>query len=137
MGQGMQQYKMQQYRIESGSGKHQVTLMVMVTGGGVMLILVGGDTPHLGAVVLSIPRPSLADHEQSSCTTSVLPLVGHKDDEAARPLAEMVAKATLLPVSVSAGIHIEKATEEDIKLVKQNVIECGIKLLNMIDIDSL
>ncbi|MFZ5634142.1 MAG: hypothetical protein ACOY40_14965 [Bacillota bacterium] len=123
---------MKHYQIESGAGKHKVFLFATVTARGILAHLLGGEEPHLGAVVLSVPRPSLADSRVISCTTSTVPLVGHKDDEAARPLAEMLARETQCPVSVAAGIHVRNAGGEDIELLKKNCIDCGKKLLELI-----
>ncbi len=122
---------MKHYEIGAGSGKHRVWLFATVTARGILASLVGGEEPHLGGVVLSIPRPSLANPEVVSCTTSVVPLVGHKDDEAARPLAEMLARKTNLPVSVAAGLHIDNASVEDIRELMKNSLECGRKLLEL------
>ncbi|MBI3122079.1 MAG: hypothetical protein HYZ03_07340, partial [candidate division NC10 bacterium] len=55
--------------------------------------LVGGDIPHIGAVAISIPRPSRADARRRSATTSVFALLGHKEDELARPVAASLAQA--------------------------------------------
>jgi hypothetical protein len=107
-------------------------LAATVTGKGIICALVGGEEPHLGAVVLSVPRPGLADPGLVSCTSSILPLAGHKDDEAARPLAELLARETGQPVSVSAGLHIKEAGPQDIKMLLKNTAQCGQKLLSML-----
>lgn len=127
---------MKHYRVESGAGKHKVFLLATVTARGILAHLVGGEEPHLGAVVLSVPRPSLADSRVISCTSSTLPLVGHKDDEAARPVAEMLARETQSPVSVAAGIHVRNAGKEDIELLKKNCLDCGKKLLELIRVEK-
>ncbi|MHB8156059.1 MAG: prenylated flavin chaperone LpdD [Desulfocucumaceae bacterium] len=123
---------MRQYTVENGTGKHKVILIATVTPKGILSILVGGEEPHLGAVVLSVPRQSLGDPKKISCTSSVLPLPGHKDDEAARPLAELLARETGFPVSVSAGLHINNAGLEDIEKLKENTLECGKQLLDQL-----
>ncbi|MFZ5597451.1 MAG: hypothetical protein ACOY31_10625 [Bacillota bacterium] len=123
---------MKNFEVKAGAGKHEVVLYAVVTSKGIMSVLVGGEEPHLGALVLTVPRPSLSNPGVNSCTSSVLPLIGHKDDEAARPLAEMLARETGSPVSVSAGLHIKGAGPEDIETLKQNCIECGKKLLELI-----
>lgn len=124
---------MKNYQVESGRGKHKVYLFATVTAGGILANLTGGEEPHLGAVVLSVPRPSLETPGVISCTTSSLPLLGHKDDEAASPVAEMLAIKTELPVSVAAGIHVRGATGEDIEIIKNNCIDCGRKLISLIE----
>ncbi|MCL6610948.1 MAG: hypothetical protein K6T66_05330 [Peptococcaceae bacterium] len=120
------------YEIEAGTGKHRVFLFALVTEKGILASLVGGEEPHLGGVVISVPRPSLADPEAASCTSSVLPLLGHKDDEAARPVAEMLARESGMPVSVAAGIHVNNATAGEIKELMENCLACGRKLLDRI-----
>ncbi|HBV97597.1 MAG TPA: hypothetical protein DEF36_11200 [Desulfotomaculum sp.] len=123
---------MRQITVERGSGRHRVVLAATVTQKGIICALVGGEEPHLGAVVLSVPRPSLSHPENTSCTSSILPLVGHKDDEAARPLAELLARSTGCPVSVSAGLHVDSAGPGDIDILKKNAFDCGKELLELI-----
>jgi len=123
---------LKQFEVESGTGKHKVYLFATVTQGGIMTVLVGGERPHLGAMVLSVPRQSQLNPGTVSCTSSVIPLTGHKDDKAAKPLAELLARKTSLPVSVSAGIHVDHASPEDIKKLKENSMDCGMKLLSLL-----
>ncbi|MCL5935496.1 MAG: hypothetical protein M1543_03270 [Firmicutes bacterium] len=123
---------MKRYEIEFGTGKHKVFLFATVTARGIMANLVGGEEPHLGAVVLTVPRPSLANRDVVSCTSTLMPLVGHKDDEAARPVAEMLARSTNCPVSMAAGIHVKNAGIGDIEELKKNCMACGMKLLEQI-----
>ncbi|RYD02040.1 hypothetical protein N752_26680 [Desulforamulus aquiferis] len=40
---------------------------------GLVCQLYGGDKSHIGAVVLTLPRPSLKKDYQISCNSSVLP----------------------------------------------------------------
>ncbi|OAT85497.1 hypothetical protein [Desulfotomaculum copahuensis] len=117
---------------QAGEGKYRVQLTVTLTGDGIILQLLGGEKPHLGAVVLSVPRPSLAVHAGISCNSTVVPRLGHKDDEVAKPVAEMVAVATGQPVSVSAGLHIEKATEREINLLRENCRRVAAQLLEFL-----
>lgn len=124
--------RVKHYQIESGAGKHKVWLFATVTSDGILSSLVGGEKPHLGGVVMSVPRPSLANPEVVSCTSSIIPLVGHKDDEAARPLAEMLARETGRPVSVAAGLHIDHATASDLDQLMKNCMACGRDLLDLI-----
>lgn len=123
--------------ITAGEGKHRVRLMATLTGEGLVLSLLGGEKPHVGAVVLSIPRPSLADPRRLSCNSVVVPLVGHKDDEIAKPLAEKVAKTTGQPVVLTAGLHIEGATLRDITLLRQNSRRACAGLLKELGLDKI
>jgi hypothetical protein len=82
--------------------------------------LVGGEVPHIGAVAVSIPRPSLANARRRSATTSVFTLVGHKEDEIARPLAAELARTLDRTTVVIAGVHIRRAGAADLARVFEN-----------------
>lgn len=92
----------------------------------------GGDTPHVGAVVMSVARPSLTGNG-IGVTSSVLSGMGHKDDVIAKWFAEEIAKKTASTVVCSCGIHVDDITPEQIEQVQKS---CGIllqKILNSIE----
>jgi hypothetical protein len=111
---------MTQLIFSAGSGLHRVELTATMTGAGIVAQLYGGHKPHVGAVAFSQPRPSLTGSGRLSCNTSVLPLLGHKDDEVAKPAAEELAKAFNQPVVVIAGLHVENADQMDIANLVKN-----------------
>jgi hypothetical protein len=108
----------------AGSEKHRVYLTLYLTAGGAVAILDGGEKPHIGAVAIAVSRPSLKDRTVRSTTSSVFTLVGHKDDEIARPMAERLAKALNRTTIVTCGVHVDHATEQDIELLKSNSMAC-------------
>lgn len=108
------------FSVQAGEGKYTVSITATATGNGIILQLLGGEKPHVGAVVIGLPRPSLADPAQISCNSIVVPLLGHKDDEVARPVAERVTRLCGQPVVVIAGIHVDQATGAEIDLLKEN-----------------
>lgn len=65
-----------------------------------IILLEGGDSPHIGCAVMVVPRPSLTGDGSMGSTASVLNLTGHKDEEVCRYLAEQVAKKKELLQSV-------------------------------------
>ena len=67
------------------------------------LAVYGGDTPHVGSVVLS----------------SVLSGVGHKDEAIARLFAEALAKERYCTVACSCGIHVDDITPGQIEAVRE------------------
>jgi len=109
--------------IHYGEGKYSVTLLATATGNGFIIQLLGGEQPHVGAVILSIPRPSLADPAKTSCNSTVVPMLGHKDDELARPVAEEIARRCNQPVVLVAGVHVDNASTEDIKKLVSNCLK--------------
>ena len=93
--------------------------------------------PHVGAVAIGIPRPSLKDSSKLSATTSVFTLVGHKDDEVARPVAERLAKELNQTVVVVTGVHIEGAKEDDIRKLTYNSMQAVEVFLEKIKNNSV
>ncbi|OPX85952.1 MAG: hypothetical protein A4E52_01568 [Pelotomaculum sp. PtaB.Bin013] len=104
----------------AGVGKCRVEMRVSITMDGLVAQLYGGDKPHIGAVAISLPRPSLSDATRVSCNTSVIPMLGHKDDEVAKPIAEQIAIYFGKPVVVIAGIHVDNAEPKEIEKIVEN-----------------
>ncbi len=119
------------FSVCAGEGKYTVTITATLTGEGIICQLLGGEKPHVGAVAVGLPRPSLKDPAQMSCNCIVIPLLGHKDDELAKPVAERVARLCGQPAVVVAGVHVDHATVSDINLLRENTCAaldklCGI-----------
>lgn len=74
----------------------------------------GGDTPHVGSVVMSVARPSLTG-EGTGVTSSVINGMGHKDEYVARKFAEAAATKYNCTVVCTCGIHIDNITKEQLK----------------------
>ena len=89
-------------------------------GGDLLVAIWGGDRPHIGAVALAQPRPSLKDSGIMSATASVICVVGHKEDDLVKEASEFLASALKSRVVVAAGIHWDNLDEEGIRAVKQN-----------------
>src|SRR3989304_5774838 len=96
-----------------GEGKLRVYAIAIVPDQGVIVHLLGGEVSHVGAVALGIPRPSLQDPARLSATSSVITVVGHKEDEIAKPLADEIARTIGRTAVVVAGIHAEGASPEE------------------------
>lgn len=109
-------------------GRIKVNLKAFTIGEDLCVILSGGDSPHIGCVTLSIPRPSLSDLNNNSATTSVMNLIGHKDDEAAKYVSHILSSKLNKNVVVTCGIHVDKITSEEIK----DVISLLKKLTDML-----
>jgi hypothetical protein len=109
------------YEIAKGTGRHQVTLRLWDTSAGWVGSLTGGEAPHVGGVVLAVPRASLSGRGRS-CDMWQIPVPGHLDHEAAAFLARRLCVELDEPISLTAGIHVDGATCEDITLIREN---CG------------
>lgn len=113
----------------AGRGRHCVECVAATTGAGLVVTITGGERPHVGAVGLGLPRPSLSDPQRLSATSSVLTVVGHRDDELAKPLAAQLAAGLNQVAVVVVGVHVANATAEDIELLSANVRLAAAALL--------
>ena len=93
-----------------GREKYKIEAILIDSGRDLTLWIGGGTSPHVGAIALGIPRPSLEDPDITSASVSVLCLTGHKEDDWARKLAHHLAKEFNKPIVVTLGIHIDNIT---------------------------
>ncbi|MGN0158355.1 MAG: hypothetical protein ACI39W_04305 [Brotaphodocola sp.] len=101
----------------------EIEVQVTDIGQDCQITIGGGERPHVGCVVLAIPRPSLTGDGSISVTSSVINVTGHKDEELCRLLAEQVAKAKNAVTVCTGGFHIDHASAEMIQEVAQAVQE--------------
>lgn len=106
-------YHMHDLNIESG--RININMKAFEIGNDLCVMISGGDSPHIGCVTLTVPRPSLLDKNVNSATTSILNLVGHKDDEAAKYVSDTLSARLNKNVVVTCGIHVDNITTEEIK----------------------
>ena len=103
--------------LEARTGRLQLQLTATRMGRDLCVTLSGGDRPHIGAVALSQARPSLKGDGTLSATTSVLALLGHKEDDVAKALAARLAASLDASVCVACGIHLEGILPEELAQV--------------------
>ncbi|MGI6684185.1 MAG: hypothetical protein ACOX47_01480 [Bacillota bacterium] len=111
-----------QFIIEAGKGKYKVHLNVILTMDGINVLLTGGDKTHVGGVVLVTPRKSLTG-SGTSCDTWVITVPGHKDVVVAEQVGNILCRKTKEVVAVTAGIHIDNALPDDLKIIMDNCLE--------------
>lgn len=112
-----------------GEGRHRLNYTAVAVEGGLTVTLTGGDREHVGAVAVAVPRSSHRDPKKLSATTSVIALLGHQEDELARPLAHQLAVGSGLPAVASVGIHWDDCTFEDIEASRALTEEAGQAIL--------
>jgi hypothetical protein len=98
-------------------GRIKINAKAFLIGEDLCVIISGGDSPHIGCVTLSVPRLSLSHKGKTSATTSVLNLIGHKDDEAAKYVSQTLSSRLNKNVVVTCGIHVDKITNEEINVI--------------------
>ena len=108
------------FRVATKQGEYDLEASVRAIGEDLLIAIWGGEKPHIGAVALAQPRPSLKDPRTMSATVSVFCYVGHKEDGLAKQAAEKLAATFNTRVVVTAGIHWDNLSEEGIRKVMQN-----------------
>lgn len=107
------------WSFQSGTGRLYLNLELWDTGNGFQGLLTGGEKPHIGGVVLALPRPSLSG-EGWSADLYLTPVPSHKDVDLASPLAGAIARLSHFPVVMTAGIHSDSLTPEELDQMKKN-----------------
>lgn len=98
-----------------------LTVQIIPAGDSLQVLVLGGGKPHIGCTVLAVPRPSLKSDGSFSCTSSVISLTGHKDEEIVRIITEKVCKKYRCVTAGSGGFHTDHMTREQIREVKETV----------------
>jgi hypothetical protein len=106
---------------KTGEGKFDLNASVFEVGQDLVVIIWGGERPHIGAVALAQPRKSLKNAEITSATASVLSILGHKEDTVVKTVSERLACASNRPVAVTAGMHWDDIQESEIEQILKNV----------------
>ena len=109
-----------EYTVRTAQGSFDLEASVRWIGKDLLVAIWGGERPHIGAVAIAQPRPSLRDQRLTSATASVFCYSGHKDDIVAKEAAEKISSALNTNVTVTVGMHWEDINDEEIKRVVEN-----------------
>ncbi len=109
-----------EFTIETEEDAYNLTASVRLIGADVLVAIWGGEKPHIGAVAVAQPRPSLKEPAVTSSSASVICLVGHKEDELVKAAAEILAATLKTQVVVTAGIHWDNLAPAGIRRVVEN-----------------
>ena len=110
----MERMCIEQKLTETLADGYEICCSIVLMGRDLTICVSGGDTPHIGSVVMSVARPSLTGNGVG-VTSSVLNGMGHKDEYVARKFAETLAKKYNCTVVCTCGIHIDEITESQLK----------------------
>ncbi len=108
------------FTIQTHEGEYDIAASVRLIGRDVLVTIWGGEKPHIGAIAMAQPRPSLKDAGVTSATASVFTYVGHKEDELAKATAEILAATLNTNVVVTAGIHWDNLSSDGIQKIIRN-----------------
>ena len=109
-----------EFSVQTDEDSYNLSASIRLIGEDVLVAIWGGERPHIGAVAVAQPRPSLKDPDLTSASTSVFCFVGHKEDELAKAAAEILSATLNTAVVVTAGIHWDNLDEEAILRIIKN-----------------
>ncbi len=109
--------------ISSVSGKDRLSVAAQASliGSDLLVCVHGGERPHLGAVAMAFPCQSGETGVQAYA--SVISAPGHRDDVLAHRLALGMCKVIRRTVCMTVGIHVDHASEDDIRELSANAEE--------------
>lgn len=109
-----------------GQGRSEVKLKADPLGNDLVVYLYN-ESAHIGAVAVGEPDP-----EHRNASVSLITRLGHKEDGVVQRAAYRISKSLNRTVCVIAGIHLDRATGAEIKLLVRNAslaVEAYIKLV--------
>ena len=109
---------MKRFLVEISKGRFTIHGFVQEVGQDLLVSIWGGTRPHIGAMGIAIPRPSLKNQKKWSATSSSFTFVGHKEDTLAKKISEKLAARLRRNVVVTAGIHWDGITSNEIKTIQ-------------------
>lgn len=115
--------------VSTGSGRLDLMAQALWVGPDLVVLVTGGELPHVGAVAVAAPRPSLADPSLTSATASVFIYPSHKEGHLAQATAELLAAKLETRVVVTAGCHWDNLDPDGITQVSANGRRLGLMLL--------
>lgn len=102
--------------LERNRGRIRMQLQVLAMGEDLMVLLSGGDRPHLGAMAVS----GTFKAEDGPFIASLC-MPGHMEEEISRNLSLRLSAALGVTVGVACGIHLDSISRAEI----QDVLSMG------------
>jgi hypothetical protein len=123
---------MRRFLVEISKGRFKIHGFVQEVGQDILVSIWGGTQPHIGAVGMAIPRPSLKDEKKWSATSSNFTFVGHKEDTLVKNISEKLAAQLKRNVVVTAGVHWDGMTSKEIKTIQNLAQKISDRILKKI-----
>src|SRR4030043_1222558 len=96
---------MKRYLVEISKGRFKIHGLVQEVGQDLLVSIWGGTRPHIGAIGIGVPRPSLKNPKKWSATSSNFTFLGNKEDIMVKRFSEKLASRLRRNVVVTMGFH--------------------------------
>lgn len=120
---------MKRVLLKARKGRFRIQGLAQRVGEDILLAVWGGTRPHIGAVGIAVPRPSLKDPPEWSATSSNYTFLGHKEDALVKEAAEKIASRLRRNTVVTAGMHWDALSPAEIRSVESLMREITEKVL--------
>ncbi len=107
------------FAVSVKQGRFKIKAAIYEMGPDILAAVWGGTYPHIGAVGMAQARQSLRAAEGTSATSSVFTFLGHKEDLLVKPLAEELTRRLGRNSIVTAGIHWDSLSDDEIETVEK------------------
>lgn len=124
---------MKRFTFKVSKGRFKIQALVQEVGQDILVTMWGGTLPHIGAVGMATPRPSLRDPKKWSATSSTFTYVGHKEDLIVKGISEMLAGRLKRKVVVVAGIHWDDITSKEIQTIARLTKKLSDQILKKLE----
>ncbi len=121
------------WELSTPEGEYPVHSLTMLVGEDILTCLWGGTDPHIGAVAVALPRPSTADPQTTSSTSSVFTALGHKEDAVVKLVSERLSSRLNKNVAVTAGIHWDHLDADGIAQIMDNCRWLAEQIANVVE----
>jgi hypothetical protein len=109
---------MKRFLVEISKGRFKIHGFVQEVGQDLLISIWGGTRPHIGAIGIAVPRPSLKNPKKWSATSSNFTFSGHKEDIVVKKFSEKLASRLRRNVVVTMGFHWDGITSQEIKTIQ-------------------
>ncbi len=121
------------FTVSAGRGRFRLTALVAAAGNDLVVSIIGGDLPHVGAVAAACCTPSAGNGKSPVVSASVITLPGHREDEVVRTAALKLAKRFGVNVAVSAGMHWNVISGQGIAAVLKNADRLSARIISILE----
>lgn len=105
-----------------GVEPYQVWAQYTDWGSDLQILIGGGTAPHIGAVGLAYPY-------EGKIIAEIIERPHHKEGELAKKIAGKIASSLQKTVAVSIGIHIDRASKDEIMILVRHAESLIPKLI--------
>lgn len=116
---------------EKGS-EYEIQVAAVKCGDDWNVTICGGSRHHVGAVAIACKKTPDGTVLKHKATVSSFSVLDHKDDIVARKMSVFLADRMNTTVTVTAGIHIDDATIEELIMLQENCVKACEELIEKI-----